>query len=168
MYELTNGKASLFEEFFNFHDTTNRVEIQKLKRKIQKFLRTAEGDRTQLMDVILILDSYIDEFEYNNFSSAYHIVAPVVERLVSEKNWDFYDTHIAALVVGYGKDYKVTNDFAQRILSALEEYKSKERYNALKLATCFNVLSRFLRAKYFELENIGTSADFEDLTNMFT
>jgi len=168
MSEQKETKIALVEEFLTFQDTTDVPKMLRLKKKIQKFLRSSYDDNTQLLDAIRVLDLWIDDHEYNDYEHSNRIASPVAERLAYKKNWDFFDTNIAMYVVAYRQDYKATHEFAQKILAAVEDYKSDKRYDGIKIVVCMNVLHRLLKAKYFELSFPENANELAETTALFT
>jgi len=168
---MSNQKSmhiSLLEEFISFQDTTDKVKTLKLRRKVQKFVKSSDADNTQLIDVIRVLDLWVEEHEYNDFIHSFRIASPVAERISNLSNLDFFDIAISAHVVGYCKDYKATHVFAQKILSEVEKYQSHDRYQGVKLVLGLNVLHRLLRVKYFELINTHAVIEQDELNAIFT
>ena len=170
LYSVSNlkvGRISLLEEFVAFRDSTDKLKVLKLRRKIQKFLKTSETGNTQLLDVLRVLDLWVEEIDYNDFSHSFRIALPVVERLSRLGELDFYDIVIAAHVCGYGRDYIASYEFAKKIFEDVEKHKSHKRYLDVKLATGMNATLRLLRARYFELDHTESVDDLGELTIMF-
>jgi len=161
------AEIALLDEFIVFQDTSDKLQILRLKRKIQKFIKSTDTDNTQLQDIIRILDLWIEDNEYNDFEQSFRIAAPIAQRLAYTEKLDFYDISMFVHVVGYGKDYKATHDFAQKLLTALKEYKDCKSHLGVKLVICLNVLFRLTRAMYFELNGSSTSAEIDELTEIF-
>jgi len=167
MSEQKDTKILLLEEFFAFQDTMDAAKILRLKKKIQKFLRSTYDNNTQLLDAVRILDLWVDNLEYNDFEYSYRIASPIAERLACMKTLDLCDIMLSIQVVGYRKDYNEVHEFAQKILAALEDYKSDKRYRGIKIVTYMNVLLRLLRVKYFELDSSENTAELAELTALF-
>ena len=158
------GKEQLLQQFFSNKNNSARLKILGFKKRVQKYLNQSEAD-TQLLDVIKLLDMFVDKLDYNEFRSSFRIVYPVVERLNKTLKWDFTDIRLAAISAGYAFSYSETHEFANRILSNLEEHASSEGYHEIKLTAYLNVLYRLVRAKFFELDKPSGKSD--ELTKLF-
>jgi len=167
MSELINERVALLDEFINFQDTNNIAKIQKLKKKIQKFLKLSQISDIQLLDAVKVLNVWVEDHEYNDFDQCHRIALPVVDRLAKLDYWDYYDVWLANYVVSFGIDYKATHEFAKKTLTALEEYKNNKRYDGQKLNICLSVLLRLLRAKYFETNYTNPDVDLSELAALF-
>ncbi|MCL2287461.1 MAG: helix-turn-helix domain-containing protein [Firmicutes bacterium] len=168
MSDVIVAKVSLLNEFISLQDITDKIKILRLRRKIQKFIKTYEADNTQLIDVMRVLDLWVEELEYHDFNHLLRIATPVIERCVNLEKLDFYDTLISSHVVGYCKDFLAVYTFAGKIIAAIEKFKSNENYHQTKLVICMNVLCRLLRVRYFELSEEQDTEVIEQLTSMFT
>lgn len=168
MGDVKVAKASILNEFISLQDVTDKVKILRLRRQIQKFIKTSEADNTQLFDMINVLDLWIEENEYHDFLHLFRIASPVAGRYLQHEKFDFYDILISAHVVGYAIDYATVHAFADKILAAIEKYKANENYNQIKLTICMNVLRRLLRVRYFELAEGQHEKEIEELSAIFT
>jgi len=167
MSKQKSGRIALLDEFLEFPDTTDKVKVLRLRRRILRFLKNSDGDKTQLLDVVRVLDLWVEEHEFNDFNYSFRIAVPVIERLTYLNKFDFYDVAIALNVVGYGKDYKTTYEFSKKILENAEQFKSEERYLGTNITTRMNVMFRLLRARYFEMDYTIPVNELGEIADMF-
>jgi len=161
-----HSKQSLIDSFFALGGNLDERKILKLKKRMVKFLNS-KGQDEQLADFVRILDMYVEEMGTNKSELSHHIMLPVLERLINACDWDFVDIRVAALAVGFARNYKIVDDFAQRALTALENYKSDELYARVKLSICYNTAGCLLRAKYYDLGHTTVSEEMDELTVLF-
>lgn len=156
-------KNKLIEEFFDIGGNHNLEEAKAIKAKLLNYIKR-NGDDPQINDILLVLQMFEVESEYNDFGSSCQIVVPIVERL-TDTDWDLYDIMILAAVVGHTETYGQACVLAEKVLEKLEAYTHEKRYVNIKLAIHMNIMLRLLRVKYFDFENLGS---LEELENIFS
>ncbi|MCL2372072.1 MAG: helix-turn-helix domain-containing protein [Defluviitaleaceae bacterium] len=93
----------------------------------------------------------------------------IIDRLVALKEWQFYDIRILASSVGYAADYKTSNALAERAIAAIEHFKDDKDYQYINFAIHFNIATRIVRARYFDIESdANKEEEIKEQERLFT
>ena len=157
-------KYQLLEEFFDIGGNHEPDKAKAVEVKLHEYINN-NGDDPQISDALRILQMFEVERDYNDFEKSCQVTAPVLERLVNADKWDIYDITMFSKVVGYAETYEKACALAEEALEKIEEYSSEKRYIDIKLTIHMHIMTRLLRTKYFDLENIDAS---EKLKNLFS
>ena len=156
-------KHKLLNEFLDLGSNCRLEESKVVENKMLDYLKNY-GDEPQINDALCIMQIYRIEAIHNDLEACCKIAEPVFERLINTEEWDIYDILLSAIVVGHAETYSQSYMFAEDILKRLEEYSDKRWYVGTKLAIHMNMINRLVRARYFDLENLDS---FKELENMF-
>jgi len=156
-------KRDLLNELLDLGGS-HRLEASKvLEPKLIDYIENIEAD-PQIEDALRILKMQRVEYFENDLVTGCRLVEPVFERLMNMEEWGIYDILLAAIVAGHAKTYRQTYLFAEDILGRLEKYSNERWYVGTLLAIHVNVVSRLVRARFFDLENFD---ELGELGNMF-
>ena len=160
------SKHKLLDEVFAVGGNHDLKKLKAAEIKLVDYIRE-NGNDPQINDALRMLKMFADENEHNDYEQSAETVAPVYERLSHADEWDFYDIRIFGAVIGYEETYEKSLELAEYALKKLEKYSDKKQYPNIKLSIHMNILLRFLRARYFDLDDMNDTRALEKLESSF-
>ena len=155
-------KQKLLNEFLDLGGNYRLEESKAVEAKMLDYIENY-GDEPQINDALRILQMYRVESIHNDLETSCQIVKPIFERLTNTEQWDIYDILLSAIVVGHAETYIQSYMFAEDILKRLEEYSNEKWYAGTKLIIHMNTVTRLLRAKHFDSDNVTSSRELENI-----
>ncbi|MCL2854856.1 MAG: helix-turn-helix transcriptional regulator [Defluviitaleaceae bacterium] len=154
-------KYKLLDEALSTNFNDDKEVLESVKNRLQDYLKK-EGNDVQIENTLCVIQSFLLESERNDFEACRQVTSPVFERSQNPEKWDFYDLRILGRIVDYAGTYRQTYELSENILEKLENYSHEERYNKVKIAVYMNTMSRMLRAKYLEADNLAACEELEE------
>ncbi|MCL2574536.1 MAG: helix-turn-helix domain-containing protein [Defluviitaleaceae bacterium] len=146
-------KYQLLDEIFKLANNHDVTKIKKMEDKLSVYLETNSSD-AQIEDGLRMLKAFSVENKDNDFDISQELVAPIFERLADTDKWDFYDIKLISAVLGGASTAEQAYNFSKKTLKELKAYSDDKLYKNVKLSIYMNTLSRLLRAKYFDSDNL--------------
>ncbi|MCL2350243.1 MAG: helix-turn-helix domain-containing protein [Defluviitaleaceae bacterium] len=159
-------KASLLDRLFRIPNNYQQEKADQLKVELTKYFDKNKND-AQIKDSFAILEMYKNEQNGVDFEMSQELMTPVLNRILSEKDWDFYDFMFLAAAVDFIEDYKQVPMILHGILKKFEKFSDHKKYLRVRLAFHMNGMQRLCRAKYFDLKDTDDIEVLNDLTDAF-
>lgn len=160
-------RHDLLNKIFAAGESYKAEEMNEVEAEVLNYLKEL-GQDYQVSEALRIIKTTAEEFRNNDFEACYEIAAPILTRLSSEEKWDFHDLSILGVAVGYTRNYEHTQNLMERALVQLEECGDDDWCINVKLALYTNASLRMLRAKYFEMDNLESPKELEQLFNHYS
>jgi len=147
-------KNDLFIEFSGLGGNYKKLgDTKSLKKKIQKLFKEMGKTDPQLLDVLRILDVYIEEaLNDEDFEKFFITVVPIVDRLEYTDiiNWDINDIRIMQAAINYVKDFEKVDKLEKKTIAAIEKHINDRPVHMIEFFVYLNVQVRYLKATYLE------------------
>ena len=158
-------KHQLLDEMFAIGSNSDLEKMSAVKEKLLDYIKTNKKD-SQIEYGILMLDAYAEQTQSNDFEVAKEITRPIFERLSDPDEWDYYDIRILSAVLSKAiGSFDEVNELVNNLLEAFKKHSSGEKYIRHKLVIHMNILTFFIRVKYFESDNLIPSCELENAFN---
>ncbi|MCL2236327.1 MAG: helix-turn-helix domain-containing protein [Defluviitaleaceae bacterium] len=159
-------KTILLNELFALNND-NIAQIEIVRGKLLSYIQL-NGDDTQVKNALQIVEIWLSESNNNDFDVSCDLADPILRNLLKdESKWDINDIKTLAIVIDCVGTYNEVYELSQKLLTKLESYSYEERYENTKLAIYMNASSRFLRAKYFDTDDLVPSEQLEATFNEY-
>ena len=157
------SEHELITRFNNLEGNLSMLKIKELEKDIHIYLKSIKKSIPSLMEVLIMLKLYREVNEFSKFQyqikvdKTYSIADPIVARLKYVEKEDFSPTDlvITQVILGFVRDIDEAKKLCEKGLWALKKYMSESPdYKRAKFFYHFNILSRFLKADFFEIDRI--------------
>ena len=144
---MNNTKHELMEQFFALGTNDDADAAKAIKKKIEKHI--AEDGKDRQLEETLLLISFEETVAKNNkFFDHCDIVRPILDRLHSQENWDFYDLRILSTTGLCIDDLNKIEFFLDKAIKILDsEYSDKPFYKKAKTILYSNPTHTLLKMK---------------------
>ncbi|MCL2611328.1 MAG: helix-turn-helix transcriptional regulator [Defluviitaleaceae bacterium] len=176
--EKNNVKArnDLLERFCDLGGNLNSSGEEALEKDINHYFKSIGESDAQLLDILRLLKIFKLGRELNYFDFTYKIIEiyriakPIIQRLkyINVDNWDVHDLRIAQFAIGYAETIEEADELCQKVLIALKKrMKGEPTYKRAKFHYHMNMLSRALKAEFFEIDPIQEEERFKQAQDIF-
>jgi len=164
-------KSQLLESFFNLGGSfKNIAEFETLESKFNSYLKNIDGDDKDVLEVLKLVKLFkISSSDDDIFELGCEWISPIVERLCATEmeDWKSYDIRVGQIVFSWTKTFEDALKLAKIYLTVLKIQQNYEQFYKDEFFCYLNLLNRFLRADYKEIDHRTEENRSEELKKAF-